>query len=71
MPAKPYNKMFSDIMELADSGKLKNIDVKNAQGVAPRTQILKSMIQQLGINKTQATQVLEQWLKELLPAPEE
>ena len=71
MPAKPYNKMYGDIMELADSGKLKNIDVKNAQGVAPRTQILKSMIQQLGINKTQATQVLEEWLKELLPAPEE
>ena len=71
MPAKPYNKMFSDIMELADSGKLKNIDVKNAQGVSPRTQILKSMIQQLNINKTQATQVLEKWLKELLPAPEE
>ena len=71
MPAKPYNKMFSDIMELADSGKLKNIDVKNAQGVSPRTQILKSMIQQLGVNKNQATQVLEKWLKELLPAPEE
>jgi len=59
--------MYGDIMELAETGKLKNIDVKNAQGISPKTQILKAMIQQLGINKNQATQVLEQWLEELTP----
>jgi len=67
MPAEPYNNMYGDIMELAETGKLKNIDVKNAQGISPKTQILKAMIQQLGINKNQATQVLEQWLEELTP----
>jgi hypothetical protein len=69
MPGEAHDEMYGDIMELAETGKLDKLDVKNAQGITPRTQILKSMIQKLGLTKDQATQKLEQWVEELLPAP--
>ena len=64
MRAEPYNKMRGEIFELFSSGKTKFLDKETSPGVTPRTGILKRMIQQLGINKNQATQVLEQWLNE-------
>jgi hypothetical protein len=64
MRAEPYNKMRGEIFELFSTGKTKFLDKETSPGVTPRMQILKRMIQQLGINKNQATQVLEQWLNE-------